>query len=499
VSSWGESDKDKRAETEPEKRRFVAPPLRSNSPGPSSLPPPLPKRNRSRVRTPAPPDSGAEGRRSSVSVTESPARESESSASDCQELPVTAKPEEPPTLSSLLDSSGEDADPSNEGFLTPTEDFAPPIPLSVSAEPPASIPPPGQSQNTLATSVPLPDETNKTPTEPEATQPESKPAEPVAAHRKSSSLEYFESRPHPPGTPPVSPPPRTGSPAAPPLPRRAAARRAVPPLPPAAPPAPAPPAPAADVNPTEIAKQPNGHHVEQTEAHAEPDAKADIPSPVVVPESDPHSSAEPPKEKDEEEKEGQVDVLSAAETTGPVVSETSRAETEIVSVAEEAVELSGDQSDEKQQEPQPKRPLSGDISAPHDDATVQSPTEIAGTTTAADPDAKAERRSSGLEKMKMPAPAPEEKAATPSSAGHAPLPPPRHPRPVRSTERQALSEFASSLGNAGAGKSDKPGAEPEFAQDGTPYVGDGTWEERTWKELTRLREDMFWARVGSAQ
>lgn len=28
------------------------------------------------------------------------------------------------------------------------------------------------------------------------------------------------------------------------------------------------------------------------------------------------------------------------------------------------------------------------------------------------------------------------------------------------------------------------------------YVGDATWEERTWKELVRLREDMVWARIG---
>jgi hypothetical protein len=41
--------------------------------------------------------------------------------------------------------------------------------------------------------------------------------------------------------------------------------------------------------------------------------------------------------------------------------------------------------------------------------------------------------------------------------------------------------------------------QPGFALDGTPYVGDGTWEERTWKELTRLREDMFWARMGGVQ
>lgn len=29
------------------------------------------------------------------------------------------------------------------------------------------------------------------------------------------------------------------------------------------------------------------------------------------------------------------------------------------------------------------------------------------------------------------------------------------------------------------------------------FVGDTTWEERTWKELVRLREEMFWARIGA--
>ncbi|KAI0758565.1 hypothetical protein BD413DRAFT_618064 [Trametes elegans] len=29
------------------------------------------------------------------------------------------------------------------------------------------------------------------------------------------------------------------------------------------------------------------------------------------------------------------------------------------------------------------------------------------------------------------------------------------------------------------------------------YVGEGTWEERTYRELVRLREEMFWARVGA--
>lgn len=31
------------------------------------------------------------------------------------------------------------------------------------------------------------------------------------------------------------------------------------------------------------------------------------------------------------------------------------------------------------------------------------------------------------------------------------------------------------------------------------YVGSATWEERTWKEITRLREDMFWARIGAVR
>lgn len=543
VPGWGESDKDKdnkRVETEPEKRRFVAPPHpssspgppRSNSPGPSSLgPPPLPSRNQSRIRKPVPTDSGEEGRRSSV--TESSTKGSQSSASDrqaCQESPVTVKPEESPTLCSLLVSSPEDADPSNEGFLTPSEDVAPPDAPSVSTQLPAPVPLPGSFHDTpVATSV-VPEETNKTSTEPEpepepeAQPPESsKPAEPVIAHGESPKSEYVQPRPRPPPAStvrPVSPPSRTGSPGAPPLPRRAAARRAVPPRPPAAPPAPASPPPPVDARPTETAQQPNGHHVEQTEARAtaEPDAKADIvPFPVVAPESGPPPSSEepgnPPKEKDEEEKDGQADVLlPAAETIGSPVPETSGAEEEFVDAAGEAVEFSSDQPGEKPEQQQPeqqpqlpprhKRPLSADSSTSHGDPTIETSAEGAGSSTPNDQDAEPPERSRVLEKMKMAAPAEEEEA---TEAPSPPLPPPRHPRPppVRSTEqRRALSEStASPLGNVGVGKSDKSDkpAEPEYAPDGMPYVGDGTWEERTWKELTRLREDMFWARVGSTQ
>jgi Rab guanine nucleotide exchange factor SEC2 len=37
------------------------------------------------------------------------------------------------------------------------------------------------------------------------------------------------------------------------------------------------------------------------------------------------------------------------------------------------------------------------------------------------------------------------------------------------------------------------------AKDTEVYIGDATWEERTWKELVRLKEDMFLARIGGSR
>ena len=50
----------------------------------------------------------------------------------------------------------------------------------------------------------------------------------------------------------------------------------------------------------------------------------------------------------------------------------------------------------------------------------------------------------------------------------------------------------------GRPRSDVPSKKHELESEMSagPYVGDASWEERTWKEIVRLREDMFWARVG---
>jgi hypothetical protein len=234
-------------------------------------------------------------------------------------------------------------------------------------------------------------------------------------------------------------------------------------------------------------EQLNGHPVEP-ETRAEPEAKANAPDPVVpAPESDPLPPSEQPgsspKEKEKENGEEEaVAGLSAAEASeGSAASAPlgAEAKTEIIVhvTGEATAELNGVKSEETPQQPT----LSGDGPTLHGDAAVEKVSAEGASDAAA---------------IRVP--------------HHAPPPPPRrHPLPVRPTERQALPDMASLNDDRGAADhhshsrsklgGEKPEEQQGFAPDGTPFVGDGTWEERTWKELTRLREDMFWARVGGAQ
>lgn len=95
--------------------------------------------------------------------------------------------------------------------------------------------------------------------------------------------------------------------------------------------------------------------------------------------------------------------------------------------------------------------------------------------------------------------APEESNAADTGAGDTDVAPPSPLAPstngvVDGVEGQSLKDLE---------MVDVPALpDPETDSDmevSTIYVGDATWEERTWKELTRLREDMFWARVGGVR
>ena len=50
-------------------------------------------------------------------------------------------------------------------------------------------------------------------------------------------------------------------------------------------------------------------------------------------------------------------------------------------------------------------------------------------------------------------------------------------------------ETASEVATSEDATEDEPGV----------YVGNSSWEERTWKELVKLREEMFWARIGGVR
>lgn len=53
-------------------------------------------------------------------------------------------------------------------------------------------------------------------------------------------------------------------------------------------------------------------------------------------------------------------------------------------------------------------------------------------------------------------------------------------------------------GSEGDGRTsmDTTSTKQSSSTEGEGFVSDATWEERTWKELVRLKEDMFWARIG---
>jgi Rab guanine nucleotide exchange factor SEC2 len=64
---------------------------------------------------------------------------------------------------------------------------------------------------------------------------------------------------------------------------------------------------------------------------------------------------------------------------------------------------------------------------------------------------------------------------------------------VLESEPSMLNGVVSSMGKV---EEYKPAAK-DGERDGETYVGDATWEERTWKELVKIKEEMFLARIGA--
>ncbi|KAF8509594.1 hypothetical protein BU17DRAFT_70377 [Hysterangium stoloniferum] len=74
------------------------------------------------------------------------------------------------------------------------------------------------------------------------------------------------------------------------------------------------------------------------------------------------------------------------------------------------------------------------------------------------------------------------------------------PKPSSSETAASSPSEKHSLGNNGHNNAVENGVSPDSKPvDNGTCISERTWEERTWKTLVKLREDMFWARIGGVR
>ncbi|KAJ7668044.1 hypothetical protein B0H17DRAFT_226391 [Mycena rosella] len=269
------------------------------------------------------------------------------------------------------------------------------------------------------------------------------------------------------------PPPRATTPA-PPLPKRSEGRRPVPPPPPPAEPSldlpnlhpePAAPAPVHALK-TDDAKRKrfSAHQVPLPDSRPGTPAASPIDAPApAAPVSDTAAPVAPPPLP----RRAAARAVRPAPPPPEAPSESAAAEAPAVNAAEAA----GAEEGPKPTEPEAvEKPADADVSSSAVDAAVVE----AGSEDAAVAELAAEKEADveKVDTVDMPrveSPAPVEPEAEPKVAPN---------------------------GIVDEGREEKVQEKKEEEEEHEVYVGDVTWEERTWKELVRLREDMFWARIG---
>ncbi|KAH7912379.1 proline-rich protein [Hygrophoropsis aurantiaca] len=395
AASWGKENSDGAKEKDG-KKLPAAPPSHPSAPHDhveaAQVPPPLPRRSEGRSRPENPP----------VVVPE-------------PETSVNAEPQPPPELSLPPSDSGKDT--SQESFVTPVDEVIfslpsptttqdpsqPPISPSAVPLPASPLPPPSRTGSPAISSRP------GSPISPRMVNhpSHSRPGSPAIRSRAGSPLPHgskltiSHSRAG-------SPIPRSGSPVAPPLPRRAAARRAAP------------------VPPGTTAAAPGS---------------------------------------------------GSAPTT---VSTTTALSTEAASVAVESV---------TQDQMQPANSTLGESAETPEEQPngieehVTSPKTLTngkGKGKAADIPVKTSA-SPAVERLSTESSVPSDSSAAPTSVDSI-----QPARPSVDTNPRASTSVSSNRSTSS-----------EREADG--FASDATWEERTWKEVVRLKEEMFWARVGGVR
>ncbi|KAG5638290.1 hypothetical protein H0H81_000815 [Sphagnurus paluster] len=334
--------------------------------------------------------------------------------------------------------------PAEPRRLPPPPPPAQPDMTAANAPVPRTLPPPLPKRNEVRTSPPALPDTESTNTHAQETIP-TLPPRPPRRPVTPASVPLPESRPHTPPVPSsVSIPIVVGS-VPPPLPRRAAARasRAF----------------------TEI--PPNPIHTGEVEAIAESKAEHEDSAAVAV-----HSVGESEVRAPIPTEEVQGSTLRDKEPVDSGAMEV---------VGTEAQKLSPRNSEEARPEPEvvsPTEPLLLKEHEGSDEETTQ-------TSAANDDEGKDEAVEQGNSVDNTERALLTEKGAVKSDEEA------KDETPRVSSDEEGTSDtsdFKSSESH-----------EKKVDDDKGLYIGDATWEERTWKEVVRLREEMFWARIGGSR
>ncbi|KAF5356998.1 hypothetical protein D9756_006658 [Leucocoprinus leucothites] len=431
----------------PDISETTAPPL----PATSAAPPPLPKRSEGRARTPVNPPpstspSASPSNNAGTSTTDAPI------ASNATQLPPAEVKSSSPTPEAVVNKDQPDHSPvlpteSASGTVaalstppqTPTRPHGPPIPPRAVKRLSASLARPG-----TPSSVPLPDSRPSTP--PVTTNPPSRTSSPALGSSPAAS-----------GAPP-------------PIPRRAAARAPRKPIGesgdnsrPSSPAVPASPAKGGDVQ-------------AQEQATASPQPQLDSVKEIV-----------------EESKEGRKESEESTVLEGPeppkAIEHASSLQSNVSAVSETDVFVDaedGTQGEEDEKEKSSVKTVKGDKETK--EALAETGGDIAKETKQEDAVMATPEQKEGpvisLNDQDLPPPVTSDATDAPPA-----LPPRRSEAEKEVVKGDEMNDVDGS----------KAGGSDDGEDDGSMYISGRTWEERTWRELSRLREEMFLARTGAVR
>lgn len=125
-------------------------------------------------------------------------------------------------------------------------------------------------------------------------------------------------------------------------------------------------------------------------------------------------------------------------------------------------------------------------------AKLDEPAKVEEPPATVEEETVAESKADAAAAPSEPAPPASDEVKDTSNESAPPAVPPPLPRRARPPPARPITEEKDSDTPPESSDDDEEEVEVDMGM----FIGDATWEERTWKELVKLKEDLFWARVG---